>query len=130
MVPAEWKDYELVSQWIYYFQTLGNETLIITDYEHTKFFRFAMFLIKLWLKDDIYLRLHLHEIICVQICLGSDPLWYGYNLFAQGWFKLEQYGSIWDHLHTYNWTHLVPIHTGSTRSYVFEHKAYPYQFHT
>ena len=54
----------------------------------------------------IYLRLDLHEIIYVQICLGSDPLWYGNNLFTQDWFKLEQYGSIWDHLH--KWIQLVP----------------------
>ena len=72
-----------------------------------------------------------HKFIYVQICLGSDPLWYGCNLFTQDWLKFEQYSSIWDHLH--KWTYLV----SESRSNAYwidlvqcEHKAYQYQFHT
>ena len=46
------KKIELSSQGTYNFQILGNETLIIADWEYIPIFRFALLDIKLWLKDD------------------------------------------------------------------------------
>ena len=45
---------ELFSQRIYSFQNLRNETLVIADYEHAKIFSFAMFDMKLWLKEEYF----------------------------------------------------------------------------
>ena len=48
--------------------------------------------------SDIYLRLHLHEII-IHICsdlfgFRSTTVWIQSKLLRQDWFKLEQYSSI------------------------------------
>ena len=44
--------FELFSQGTYDFQNLRNETLVIADYDYVKLFSFAMFDMKLWLKED------------------------------------------------------------------------------
>ena len=44
--------FELSSQGTYKCQNLRNETLVITDYEYGRSFSFAMFDMKLWLKEE------------------------------------------------------------------------------
>ena len=44
--------FELFSQGTYNFQNLRNETLVIADYEYAKIFSFALFDMKLWLREE------------------------------------------------------------------------------
>ena len=48
----ETEKFELFSQGIYNFQNLRNGTLVIADYEYVKIFSFAVFDMKLWLKEE------------------------------------------------------------------------------
>ena len=52
-----------LSQGTYNFQNLRNETLVIADYEYAKIFSFAMFDMKLWLKE---------ENICINLALSDE----------------------------------------------------------
>ena len=44
--------FELFSQGTYNFQNSRNEIWVIADYEYVKIFSFAMFDMKLWLKEE------------------------------------------------------------------------------
>ena len=46
------KKFELFPQGTYNFQNLRHETLVIADYKYAKIFGFAIFDMKLWLKEE------------------------------------------------------------------------------
>ena len=53
--------FELFSQDTYNFHNLRNETLVIADYEYAKIFSFALFDMRLWLKEENILLFRMNE---------------------------------------------------------------------